>query len=118
MINWNGGQSVIENLDSNKASEVQKVLVEIGAKLSDVFGADQVLWVEGETEEECYYLIVNQLIRAPALGTSIVAVRNTGDFEGKRRSATLIWEIYSKISRLLPKIGLQKFNCKKFQLGL
>ena len=106
LIKWEKPQSIIEQLNSTEVSEVQKCLAEVGAKLSDVFGADQVLWVEGETEEECFRLILDKLGDLPVLGRSIVAVRNTGDFESKRLPASLIWDIYNKLSKgnaLLPQ---------------
>lgn len=97
LIRWKKPQSVLEQLDVGQIAEVQKCLVEVGAKLSDVFGADNILWVEGQTEEECYKLLISRLLKRPMLGTSIVAVRNTGDFEGKH--ASLILDIYSKLSQ-------------------
>lgn len=104
LIRWERPKSVLENLDVSQIAEVGRCLVEVGAKLSDVFGADQIMWVEGPTEEECFPLILRNL-NQPLLGISIVAVRNTGDFENKRVSATQIWEIYSNLSKgnaLLP----------------
>ena len=29
----------------------------VGARLSDVFGMDNIIWVEGETDEECFPMI-------------------------------------------------------------
>jgi predicted ATPase len=98
LIRWNPPQSEIEQLNTKTLGEVQKCLLEVGVKLSDVFAADQILWVEGQTEEECYGLILDKLGGRPVLGMSIVAVRNTGDFDSKRPTAALIWDIYSKLS--------------------
>jgi predicted ATPase len=105
LIKWEKPQSVIEQLNAKEVRDAQKCLTEVGARLSDVFGADEILWVEGQTEEECFRLILNQLGKLPVLGLSVVAVRNTGDFESKRGYA-LIWEIYERLSRsnaLLPQ---------------
>jgi hypothetical protein len=73
-------------------------LFEVGARLSDVYGADHILWVEGPTEEEAFKLIVLQLIKNTPTSVSIVAVRATGDFESKRYPANMIFEIYSRLS--------------------
>lgn len=71
LIRWEKPRSVIEQLNASEIGEVQKCLIEIGAKLSDVFGADEILWVEGNTDEECYRLILGSMVNTPALGISI-----------------------------------------------
>jgi hypothetical protein len=38
------------------------------------------------------------------LGISIVAVKNTGDFENRNLSASLIWDVYKKLSGSNPLI--------------
>lgn len=97
LIKWENRQSVIESLDAGRIEAIQGCLVEIGARLSDVFGADQILWVEGQTEEVCCRLILDQIVTSAHPGVAIVGVRNTGDFESKRPSASTIWDIYSKL---------------------
>lgn len=47
-----GGTS-LQPIDPTSAKDLQAYLSELGARLSDVFGADNVLWVEGQTEEAC-----------------------------------------------------------------
>ena len=92
-------ESKLERLDSNDVKDQGKCLLEVGARLSDVFGSDEIVWVEGDTEEACYRLIVRDLLKKPLLGKTIAAVRNVGDFEGNRPSAKIIWEIYSQLSK-------------------
>jgi putative AbiEii toxin of type IV toxin-antitoxin system/AAA ATPase-like protein len=78
-------------------------LSDIGASLSDVFGADQILWVEGATEQECFPLILRELLRRPIMGTAVVAIRETGDLEG--RDAKRVFQLYNRLSKasvLLP----------------
>lgn len=66
-------ETTIEQLNVSQAENLQVFLAEIGARLSDVFGADYILWVEGRTEEECFPKIVHRWGR-PVLGTAIVGV--------------------------------------------
>jgi len=89
-------ETEIERLDVSEAGNLREFLAEIGARLSDVFGADDILWVEGRTEEECFPKILRQR-RRPLLGTAIIGVLRTGDFEGRRRS-TMTVEIYERLS--------------------
>ena len=88
-------ETVIERLDVAEAGSLRTFLAEIGARLSDVFGADNILWVEGRTEEECFPRILRRSGR-PLLGTAIVGVLQTGDFEGRRSKTTV--EIYERLS--------------------
>jgi hypothetical protein len=54
------------------------------------------VWVEGITEEKCYPLIIDRLIKKPLMGKVIKAVIATGDFEGKHAERFL--EIYNRLS--------------------
>jgi len=96
LIRWDKPQSKIEQLDPKEVKDTKKCLVEVGAKLSDVFGADNILWVEGETEEQCFPLILQG--KYPRFGTNIVRIRNTGELEAKRGLAEKIWDIYRRLS--------------------
>ena len=107
LIRWQRPQSVIELVDAGKLSGIRKCLMEVGAKLSDVFGADRILWVEGDTEEECFSLLLAG--HRTAVGTNIVGVKHTGDFSSKRIPVETIVGIYQKLSEgnayLPPAVG-------------
>ena len=107
LIRWERPQSVIELVDAGKLSGIRKCLMEVGAKLSDVFGADRILWVEGDTEEECFSLLMAG--HRTAVGTNIVGVKHTGDFSSKRIPVETIVGIYLKLSKgnayLPPAVG-------------
>ncbi len=98
-----GMESQIYSVDTHDSEEMEKVLSSVGARLSDVFGADDILWVEGPTEENCFPLIVNKILDKPLLGTVILGLINTGDLEGKEsRRAFKIYEKLSKGQSLIP----------------
>ena len=107
LIRWQRPQSVIELVDAGKLSGIRKCLMEVGAKLSDVFGADRILWVEGDTEEECFSLVLAG--HRTTVGTNIVGVKHTGDFSSKRIPVGTIVGIYEKLSKgnayLPPAVG-------------
>ena len=86
----------VSMIDVNDTQELKSVLVDVGARLSDVFGADEILWVEGKTEEVCIPLIIGALIENPPLGTQIIGIRETGDFDSKDPKKVL--EVYRKLS--------------------
>lgn len=117
LLKYENRKTIIENLDADNLSHLNLCLSEVGARLSDVFGADNILWVEGPTEEECFNQILSDVENMSLIGLSIIPVRNTGDLEGKK--ANLIWDIYSRISTggaLLPPTIAFVFDreCKTF----
>lgn len=95
-ITNDGKESSVKVISQNESAELMLVLEDLGARLSDVFGADKILWVEGATEEKCFQLIVDHFSKEPIWGLSIIGVSATGDFQGK--FADRIYGIYSKLS--------------------
>lgn len=103
LVSKDGAESVVEPVDVEEARNQNLLLKEVGARLSDVFGADNVLWVEGPTEEECFPLILSKVADRPLLGVKLLGVMNTGDLEGKRSRD--VYRIYGRLSKgggLLP----------------
>jgi AAA domain, putative AbiEii toxin, Type IV TA system/AAA ATPase domain len=90
------GETILERLSIAGAEIQETLLAELGARLSDVFGSDSVLWVEGRTEEICYGMIFRDLMKRPLMGTQVLGVRRTGDFEGDL--AERVVQIYNKLT--------------------
>lgn len=106
LISWDAEESHIQTLNAADVTDIRRALLEVGARLSDVMGADNVLWVEGPTEEVCVPKILGRMSGGLPLGTVVVAVRNTGDLESRRPSAKAIWEVYERLTcakALLPR---------------
>lgn len=91
-----GKPSALKSISPSEQTDLTLCLEELGARLSDVFGADQVLWVEGKTESKCFPLIIEKLLNRPLLGTAIVHVDSTGELEGK--DAERVIKIYERLS--------------------
>lgn len=100
-------ETQVTQLDSTKNQDQKLLLSEVGARLSDVFGADNILWVEGATEEQSFPLIVEKVLQKPLRGTKILGVVQTGDFEGKHSETIL--KIYDRLTKgeglIPPAIG-------------
>jgi len=97
------GETGFQEINTAQAQDVQLYLAEVGARLSDVFGADNVLWVEGQTEELAFPKILSAIRGRSLMGTAIVGIRQTGDLEG--RDAKRVFELYRRLSNaasLLP----------------
>lgn len=96
MLKYEECETKLSVIDAKETTNLRNLLAEVGVSLSDVFGADNILWVEGPTEERCFPLILQKVAKIPLRGTNILAVKNTGDLDGKR--AELIFDIYDKLS--------------------
>ncbi|HEX8673812.1 MAG TPA: AAA family ATPase [Longimicrobium sp.] len=107
LIKKEGAESKLHPISKGERNELEALLTDIGARLSDVFGADSILWVEGKTEEMCFPLIARQMLKLPSLGTVILGVASTGELEG--RHAELVFDVYRRLSGgpglLPPAIG-------------
>lgn len=107
MIRKEEEESVVDPVGVSEVRDQDLLLKEVGARLSDVFGADDILWVEGPTEEAGFPLILSKVAKRPLLGTKILGVVQTGDFESKHSDTIL--EIYRRLSEgrglLPPAVG-------------
>jgi len=75
---------------------MRDVLAEVGARLSDVFGADSMLWVEGKTEEHCLPEVLRRFEPDALIGLQVLGVINTGELTGKH--AERFCEIYCRLT--------------------
>lgn len=107
LVRKKDAQSDFEPIDVRETEKLRSLLDEVGARLSDVFGADRIIWVEGATEEACFPLIVRGILGRQLWGTEILGVTHTGDLERKHARSTL--GIYKKLCKgrglLPPAIG-------------
>jgi ABC-type cobalamin/Fe3+-siderophores transport system ATPase subunit len=106
LVQKEGFASQVTSIDIEKQEQMEALLGELGMRLSDVFGADDIIWVEGPTEEKCFPRILAALSDKYLSGTKILGVINTGDFEtGNSKKSELAFDLYSKLGQgasLLP----------------
>src|SRR5262249_46330835 len=89
-------ESIVTSLNAAELEDLSLVLTEVGVRLSDVFGADAILWVEGQTEEQSFPLIVERILHRQLEGVKILGVMQTGDFD--KRYADRVIHIYNRLS--------------------
>jgi predicted ATPase len=113
LVTWTDGESRVQEVDKKQINYLREILLEVGASFSDFFGFDRAVWVEGPTEETCFPIILDKLRRQKQLGLVFLAVRNTGDFEGRGNQKKLVWDIYKKLTTgmsLLPSMVSFSFD--------
>ena len=104
-----GFNSHIEPIDREVRADLRRVAQNLGFSLTEVFGVDHVLWVEGETEEEIALLCYER--NGPRLppNCKIARVSDTGAFES-RRTRDVIARVYKHVAdELSPAVGTQQF---------
>ncbi|MBE9126567.1 MULTISPECIES: AAA family ATPase [unclassified Coleofasciculus] len=98
-LRYEAGETKTEVMNPDDIKEQRSLLADLGIRLSDIFGVDDILWVEGETEELCFPRILEELATNHLRGTQILKVRKTGDFEKKpAKAADAIFYIYDRLS--------------------
>lgn len=101
-VQWANGESTCERYPARTSEISRRLLVDVGARLSDVFGFDEVLWVEGPSDQAC----INALLKArfpPRPGLAVLPVRDTGNFYRRRaRDIVAIYRQASMASALVP----------------
>lgn len=96
-------ETVLQQLDAKAEKGIQTALADLGVRLADLFGADNILWVEGRTEEKCFPVIMEKMLGRGLMGTQVLGIRQTGDLEA--RDAKKVFEIYNSLTKgasLLP----------------
>jgi hypothetical protein len=96
MLNFSNERTITKELDQADVDSARQMLDEIGSRLSDVFGADAVVWVEGPTEVECFPILLKAEGKQMSPGVAIAPLRSTGDLEGKHAEACA--DIYRNLS--------------------
>lgn len=104
LIRNDGIQSTVQTFEETRVDDLRMMLEEVGSSISDVFSVDRVVYVEGPTEKECFDLIVRREKGGDEVGFAFVALRNTGDFEGRSDTKAVlgIYDTLSKGGSILP----------------
>lgn len=112
LLQWDEQQSqtIVTSSSGEDVNHVRASLNEIGVSLSDVFGYDVVVFVEGPTERSCFPLLL-----PPDNTTAInfVAMREASALTSANPQA--LFDIYSNgvaSTALLPPVTLFSFDCE------
>lgn len=108
-VRKSGYESTVSRIDVRDLRQLRQVTGQLGVSLTDVFAAEHIVWVEGETEQNCFQL----LYEPPATGASVmfVAVIATDDFHSKKVRAELIFDIYQQLTTTAaPVVGSVAFG--------
>jgi predicted ATPase len=86
----------VKVVDATSCDDQRAMLQAVGASLQDVFGADCVIWVEGDTEVNVFR-VASRLIDDWPRGIAIASVVSTSELEG--RHLERMADVYAKVVR-------------------
>ena len=99
LVRREGYESWVEKLDIGKIAHLREAAGQLGISMMDVFAAERIVWVEGETEELCSPRLYEMATgRSLPQGVRFIAVLSTGDFQ-RKRDKELVFEIYERLWR-------------------
>jgi len=93
------GETIAESINLEQTKDLRETLFEIGVRFSDVFFAENILWVEGPTEAIAFPIILEK--EKELFDVTFLPLVNTGDLREKkqaRKNAKLAFEIYRRLS--------------------
>lgn len=98
LLEHDGMQTSIKQTTGSKLHELKSGLIDLGIRLTDLHGCNEVLWVEGETEEAVFPALLRYYFPEKAQGIAVLPVVSTGDFESKKLGPKKITDIYKRLS--------------------
>ena len=98
LLEHDGQHTTIKQTTGRKLHELQAGLVHLGISLTDLHGCDKVLWVEGETEEAIFPILLRTYFPELAQGIAVLPLYATGDFESRKYEAKKVAAIYKQLS--------------------
>ena len=99
--------SIVCELNPGEVGTLREVASHLGVSMSDVFAADRVIWVEGETEEAIFPFLFREALQPLPPGTIFTTVAATGDFGAKRRDRSVVFEAYSRLTQAVATLPVK-----------
>ncbi len=100
VVRRHGYDSVVERVDLRELDQLRDIADDLGISMTDFFGAERIIWVEGRTEELCFPFIYEKTVGQLPRGLIITPVINTGDFNAKKTRRELLFQIYQRVHQV------------------
>ncbi|WP_421694256.1 AAA family ATPase [Aestuariivirga sp.] len=100
VVRWTPSGSIVARVDEG-LDGLKETLKEIGTQFSDVFGLDGVIYVEGETEVDCFALILESRGKELSRGVEFVKIGDPDKLTGSEATSFI-----RSYERLLSAVGV------------
>lgn len=109
-IRKSGFESNINEVDLTDLKTLRDVTGQLGVSMTDVFAAEHIVWVDGETEEACFPMLLAQSTD-DTRSVLFIALLHTGDFHDRRVRADKVFQIYERLTgATAPVVSKVAFN--------
>lgn len=109
-IRKSGFESNITEVDLTDLRTLRDVTGQLGVSMTDVFAAEHIVWVDGETEEACFPMLLAQSTD-DTRSVLFIALLHTGDFRDRRVRADKVFQVYERLSgATAPVVSKVAFN--------
>jgi energy-coupling factor transporter ATP-binding protein EcfA2 len=98
LLEHDGQKTSIKQTTGSRLHELRAGLIDLGIRLTDLHGCDEVIWVEGETEEAIFPKLLRYYFPEKAQGIAVLPLHSTGDFESKKIKTKKVAAIYKHLS--------------------
>lgn len=95
VLDYQDSQTAVTQYVGESLATVRKALLLVGARLSDVFGYDYVLWTEGPSDAAVFNILIDEW-NPISFAVAVCPVRNTSEFDKPTIAQTV--EIYTALS--------------------
>ena len=97
LVSRGNNESTVQVVPPKDQASLRAALADIGARPSDVLGADAVLWVEGRTEEVCFPRLIRELAETPLIGVVVLGVVSTDELVSAKNTKRVM-EVYERLT--------------------
>jgi predicted ATPase len=109
-IRKSGFESNITEVDLTDLRTLRDVTGQLGVSMTDVFAAEHIVWVDGETEEACFPMLLAKSTD-DTRSVLFIALLHTGDFHDRRIRADKVFQIYERLTgATAPVVSKVAFN--------
>lgn len=99
LLSLDGGQTAVQQAKHHDLALLRDGLADLGIRATELHGRDQVLWVEGQTEEIVFPTLLTNFCKVHAAGTAVLRVHDTGAFERRGFDPIKAVEIYTRLTK-------------------
>ncbi|MCJ2080257.1 AAA family ATPase [Methylobacterium sp. J-090] len=109
-IRKSGFESSITEVDLTDLKVLRDVTGQLGVSMTDVFAAEHIVWVDGETEEACFPMLLAQS-KDDTRSVLFIPLLHTGDFHDRKVRADKVFQIYERLTgATAPVVSKVAFN--------
>ena len=98
LLTLDNGMTRVRQTTQGGLATLRDGFADLGIRATELHGRDQVLWVEGQTEELVFPTLLAHFCARYAAGTAVLCVHDTGAFDKRGFDPIRVVEIYRRLT--------------------